>query len=51
VGLASAILVRDYFATRHWGMRIENGKINYRMFAAFKPLIRRFRRSQRPADA
>lgn len=51
VGLASAILVRDYFATRNWGMRIENGKINYRMFSAFKPLMRRLRRAQRPAEA
>ena len=51
VGLASAILVRDFFVTRHWGMRMENGKINYRMFSAFRPLIRRFLKPQRPAEA
>ena len=49
VGLASAILVRDYFATRRWGMRIEDGQVNFRMFAAFGPLMRRLRRGHMPA--
>ena len=49
VGLASAILVRDYFATRRWGMRIEGGQVNFRMFTAFRPLIRRLRRGHIPA--
>lgn len=49
VGIASAILVRDYFVTRNWGMRMENGKVNYRMFSAFKPMWRRLVRRQIPA--
>lgn len=49
VGLASAILVRDWFATRRWGMRIENGQVDYRMFLAFKPLMRWLRRRHIPA--
>ncbi|WP_158541647.1 phosphatase PAP2 family protein [Pelagibacterium lacus] len=49
VGLVSALLVRDFFATRNWGMRIEDGKVRYRMFAAFGPLWRKLRRGQSPA--
>lgn len=49
VGLASAILVRDYFVTRNWGMRMEHGKVNYRMFTAFKPIWRWVRRRHIPA--
>lgn len=49
VGLTCAILVRDYFVTRGWGMRIEGGQVNYRMFSAFKPLVRWLRRRHIPA--
>lgn len=49
VGLFSALLVRDYFATRKWGMVIENGKVRYRMFVAFAPLWRWLRRRHLPA--
>ncbi|MEQ8447390.1 MAG: phosphatase PAP2 family protein [Pelagibacterium sp.] len=49
VGLASAIVVRDYFATRRWGMQVEGGHVRYRMFAAFKPLLRWLRRRHIPA--
>lgn len=48
VGLASAILVRDYFATRQWGMRLEGGQIRYRMVSAFKPLARALKRGHVP---
>jgi undecaprenyl-diphosphatase len=49
VGLASAIVIRDYFATRRWGMQIEGGHVRYRMFAAFRPLMRWLRRGHIPA--
>lgn len=49
VGLVIAILVRDYFVTRGWGMRIEGGKARFRMFKAFVPLWRKLRRGQVPA--
>ncbi|WP_417581321.1 phosphatase PAP2 family protein [Pelagibacterium sp.] len=49
VGLASAILVRDYFATRRWGMKTESGQVKFRMFGAFRPLWRWLRRGHIPA--
>lgn len=48
VGLAVAIIVRDVFVTRNWGMRMENGKVRYRMFSAFKPMWRWIRRGHVP---
>ena len=49
VGLAFAIVVRDVFVTRRWGMRLEGGQVRYRMFSAFKPLWRWLRRRHLPA--
>tara|TARA_R100000365_G_scaffold3617_1_gene12711 strand:+ start:59 stop:940 length:882 start_codon:yes stop_codon:yes gene_type:complete len=49
VGLASAIVVRDYFVTRRWGMEVKGGRVHYRMFAAFEPLMRWLRRRHIPA--
>lgn len=51
VGLSTALVIRDYFVTRGWGMRIVDGRVRYRMFAAFRPLWRRLTRSYRPMAA
>lgn len=48
-GTVGALMVRDYFLTRNWGLRLENGQIRFRMFSGFKPLWRKLRRGQVPA--
>lgn len=48
LGTVSAIVIRDYFATRNWGMRIENGKVHFRLFAGFLPLWRWLQRRHIP---
>lgn len=48
VGTLTAILVRDYFATRNWSMRIEGGKVRFRMLSGFGPLWRHLKRGQVP---
>lgn len=47
-GTIGALMVRDWFATRNLGMRVEQGRVRYRMFAGFKPLWRNLRRGQLP---
>ncbi|MCD7060875.1 phosphatase PAP2 family protein [Pelagibacterium xiamenense] len=49
VGTLSAILIRDFFATRNWSMRLEQGQVRFRMLAGFRPLWRRLRRGHIPA--
>lgn len=49
VGFVSAIVIRDWFVTRNWGMRMENGQVHYRMLSAFQPLWRKLARRQIPA--
>ncbi|WP_196258238.1 phosphatase PAP2 family protein [Pelagibacterium limicola] len=48
VGTLVALLVRDYFATRGWTMRVEGKAVRFRMFAAFLPLLRWLRRRHVP---
>lgn len=48
-GTIGAILVRDWFVTRNFGMRVESGRVRYRLFAGFKPILQRIRRRQMPA--
>jgi membrane-associated phospholipid phosphatase len=48
LGLLVALFVRDFFATKGWGMRIENGAIHFRMFAGFRPLWRWLKRGHIP---
>lgn len=47
-GTIGALMVRDWFATRNFGMRLENGRVRFRLFAGFAPLWRRLRRGQVP---
>lgn len=48
-GTVGALMVRDYFVTRNWGLRLEGRKVRFRLFSGFKPLWRKFRRGQVPA--
>lgn len=47
-GSVGALVVRDWFASRNIGMRIEGGRVRYRMFTGFEPLWRKLRRGQLP---
>ncbi len=49
VGLTTAIVIRDYFVTRNWGLRVINGRVHCRMFKMFSPLLRWLRRGHIPA--
>ncbi len=47
-GTVGAIMVRDWFATHGFGMRIENGRVRFRLLAGFGPLLRWLRRGHVP---
>lgn len=49
VGVVAAILIRDFFATRNWSMRLENGHVRFRMLRGFAPLARKLMRGQLPS--
>lgn len=49
IGTVVAFMVRDYFATRRWGMKPTSGtRVNFRVFSAFRPLWRWLRAGHVP---
>jgi len=46
VGTIFSLAVRDLFATRGWGMSIENGRVVSHIHRLFVPLIARYRRER-----
>lgn len=47
-GTVGGLLVRDWFASRGLGMRIENRRVRFRLFSGFGPLWRALRRGHVP---
>ncbi|WP_404404274.1 phosphatase PAP2 family protein [Pelagibacterium halotolerans] len=48
VGTLTAIVIRDFFATRNWSMRFKDGQIRFRIYTGFLPLLRKIRRGHIP---